>query len=277
MNAGAASLAAVFERDGFVFPIDAMTGAEASAYRAELEAAEPRFSNDPRLSYVLHGYCHHVLPFVDEMMRRPSILDPVSAVLGNDLLVWGCTLFIKEPRTPDYVTWHQDLTYWGLDSTEEVTAWVALSPATRESGCMRFVAGSHLRKIVEHRDTFSAKNMLSRGQEIAVEVDESEAVDVLLGPGQMSLHHGRTFHASHANRSNDRRIGMAFRYIAPSMQQTGGRRTVAVLVQGEDRYGHFELAPPPSGTLAPADMALLERAEALQHAILYEGAARDGR
>ena len=142
---------------------------------------------------------------------------------------------------------------------------------------MRFVAGSHLRKIVEHRDTFSAKNMLSRGQEIAVEVDESEAVDVLLGPGQMSLHHGRTFHASHANRSNDRRIGMAIRYIAPSMQQTGGRRTVAVLVQGEDRYGHFELAPPPSGTLAPADMALLERAAALQHAILYEGAARDGR
>ncbi len=119
--------------------------------------------------------------------------------------------------------------------------------------------------------------MLSRGQEIAVEVDDTEAVDVLLEPRQMSLHHGRTFHASHANRSNDRRIGLAIRYIAPSMQQTGGRRTVAVLVQGEDRCGHFELAPPPTGILAPADMALLEGAEALQHAILYEGAAHDGR
>jgi hypothetical protein len=277
MNAGAASLAAAFVRDGFVFPIDAMSTAEASANRAELEAVEPRFPQDPRLSYVLQGYCHHVLPFVDEIMRRPAILGPVAAILGDDLLVWGCSLFIKEALTPDYVTWHQDLTYWGLDSIEEVTAWVALSPATRESGCMRFVPGSHLREIVEHRDTFAAGNMLSRGQQIAVEVDESEAVDVTLRPGQVSLHHGRTFHGSHANRSNDRRIGLAIRYIAPSMKQTGDRRTVAVLVRGEDRYGHFELAPPPSGTLAPADMALLERAEALQHAILYEGAARDGR
>ncbi len=139
---------------------------------------------------------------------------------------------------------------------DAVTAWVALSPATRESGCMRFVAGSHLREIVEHRDTFSAKNMLSRGQEIAVAVDDSEAVDVLLEPGQMSLHHGRTFHASHANRSSDRRIGLAIRYIAPSMKQTGERRTVAVLVRGEDRYGHFELAPPPSGIHAPSGLGV---------------------
>ena len=82
---------------------------------------------------------------------------------------------IKEAEDRRQVGWHQDLTYWGLDDAAEVTAWVALSPSTQEAGAMRYIPGTHRRAIVEHVDTFSADNLLSRGQEIAVEVDESEA------------------------------------------------------------------------------------------------------
>ena len=128
---------------------------------------------------------HLLFPFVDEIMRRPSVLAPVAEILGPDLLIWSATLFIKEAGSPDHITWHQDLTYWGLDSTQEVTAWIALSPATVESGAMRFIPGSHGQAIVPHRDTFSDTNLLTRGQKIAVEVDEAEAVDVVLAPGQM--------------------------------------------------------------------------------------------
>ena len=70
------------------------------------------------------------MPFIDEITRLPTVLDPVRAILGPDVMVWDANLFIKEARSNGYVSWHQDLTYWYLDDVDEVTAWVALSPAT---------------------------------------------------------------------------------------------------------------------------------------------------
>jgi non-haem Fe2+, alpha-ketoglutarate-dependent halogenase len=153
---------------------------------------------------------------------------------------------------------------------------VALSEASVQSGCMRFVPGSHRSEDLEHCDTFSEQNLLSRGQELALEVDESSAVDIELRAGQMSLHHGRTFHASHPNQSDDRRIGVAIRYIPTSMAQVGGVRTAATLVSGEDRYAHFTLSPPPSGFLNAADLARVKEAEALKESILFRTATQTG-
>ena len=130
---------------------------------------------------------------------------------GPNLLVFETVFFIKEAHTPHFVSWHQDLTYWGLDELSKVTAWVALIPATAQSGCMQFVPGSHHKPIGEHHDTFEEINMLSRGQILSKEVREEETIDIVLHPGKMSLHHGRMFHASPANRSADRRIGLAIR------------------------------------------------------------------
>lgn len=267
-------IAEAFHRDGYVFPIDVMTAEEAAECRRELERAEAQLKDQPDLLSAVRGKANMVLPVMDALTRRESILAPVREILGPDLLIWGASLFIKEPNTKHYVSWHQDLTYWGLDDAEEITAWVALSPATVESGCMRFVPGSHLQPILPHRDTFTPDNLLTRGQEMAVEVDEDSTVDVVLHTGQMSMHHGRMFHASHFNRSNDRRIGFAIRYITPRMRQTTGVKTVATLVSGRDDYGHFELAGPPKGVLHPDDIALMQKAYELQKDILYAGAER---
>ncbi|MCA8927575.1 MAG: phytanoyl-CoA dioxygenase family protein [Alphaproteobacteria bacterium] len=257
-----------FARDGFVTPLTAMTPAAAAGYRGQLEAAEARFAAEPALRKCLRRYPNLVLPFVDEITRLPAITDTVAAILGEDLLVLDPPFFIKEAQTPHYVSWHQDLHYWGLAADDEVTAWVALSPATVESGCMRFVPGSH-RQVVDHVDTHAEGNLLTRGQELAVEVDESEARDVVLQPGQFSLHHGRVFHASHANRSDDRRIGLAIRYIPAGMRQIAGADMAAMLVRGQDRFHHFRECRPPSGVFLAEDLAHWRDIQGARDKVMY--------
>lgn len=272
MSAQRESLAESYARDGFVFPIDVVDAAEARAIRTDLEAGEAEFADDPDRRSILRSYPARLLPSFDRLIRGPRLIAAVSQLLGPDLMVWSSGLFIKEAETASFVTWHQDLTYWGLDEVDEVTAWVALSPATEQSGCMRFLPGSHTRRIVPHVDSFAEDNLLSRGQEVAVAVDEARAVDVVLQPGQASLHHGHLFHASGPNRSNDRRIGAAIRYITPSMRQKSGDRALVTLVSGSDRHGHFTVAGPPAGRLAAKDFALCRQDMEIKNRVLFEGA-----
>ena len=270
-------IADIFGTQGFVFPIDVMTKTEASGYRRALEDFEHRFETGAAQLQCLRSYPHLLLPFVDEIIRRPAVTDAVAEILGDDLLVLDSSFFIKEPQTTHYVSWHQDVHYWGLESDEEVTAWIALSPATSDSGCMRFVPGSH-KRIVEHRDTYGGDNLLSRGQEIAVEVDEDDAIEVILEPGQMSLHHGRLFHASHANSSNDRRIGLAVRYIPTTMKQAPGARMSAMLVRGGDSHGHFASCSRPTGALSEADFAYWSKIkDARKDVVLDDSAPTSGK
>jgi non-heme Fe2+,alpha-ketoglutarate-dependent halogenase len=264
----ATSIPARFERDGFVLPLAGMSTAQAAAYRHDLETAEARFSEQPDLRKCLRRYSNLVLPFVDEITRLPAITDAVAEILGPDLLVLDTPFFIKEPRTKHYVSWHQDLHYWGLVGEEEVTAWVALTPANVANGCMRFVAGSH-NQIVEHVDTHAEENLLTRGQEVAVEVDDSNATDDVLAAGEFSLHHGRVFHASHANASDDRRIGLAIRYIPTRMRQIDGGNMAAMLVRGEDRFGHFRACRRPSGVFQPADLEHWRDMQGARDKVMY--------
>lgn len=271
-----ARLKASYAAKGYHFPLAVMTSEEADELRAAYEALEARAAEEPAVASAIKTYVQMVLPFIDRMIRLPAILDPVEALLGPDLLVYSAEFFIKEPETEAYVSWHQDLHYWGLAQDDEVTAWVALSPATVESGCMRYLPGSH-RQHYDHSDSFAEDNMLTRGQEVALGAEESKAVDVLLNPGQMSLHHGRTLHASRPNRSKDRRMGLVIRYIATSMRQAGGERPVASLVRGEDRYGHFKLVAPPRGLLDPLDIEHQQAANAVSEQIVFRGSTRGPR
>ncbi|NQW12355.1 MAG: phytanoyl-CoA dioxygenase family protein [Alphaproteobacteria bacterium] len=277
MNAPSSTVVDAYRRDGFVFPVDVLTEGEARALRADLEDAEARYKDDPATLGLVRGYPDRLLPSFDALTRHPALLAMARALLGPDLLVWSGALFLKEANTPSYVSWHQDLTYWALDNANEVTAWVALSPATVASGCMRFVPGSHTRQIVPHSDTFAADNLLTRGQEIAVDVAESDAVPIELNTGQASFHHGHLFHSSGPNTTDDRRIGAAIRYITPDMKQKTGEKTLVAHVSGEDRYGHFTIAPLLSGRLREAEFDLVRADVALKSRLLYQGAEGKGR
>jgi hypothetical protein len=266
-----ADIAGAYGRDGFVFPLDIMSAAEAQALRDDLEAAEAELAGDPERLALLRSYPDRLLPSFDRMIRHPRIVDAVSSILGPDLMVWSAAMFTKEANSKNIVSWHQDLTYWGLDDAQEVTAWLALSPATRASGCMQFVAGSHKQRAVPHVDTFAPDNLLTRGQEIAVEVDAKDAVYVELLPGQASLHHGHLFHASDPNTTDDRRIASAIRYIRPSMRQQSGDKTLVAQIAGEDGHGNFAVAGAPEGRLAEEDFELCRRDSEIKRRVLYEG------
>ncbi len=210
---------AQYRRDGFYFPLRVLSPEEAAEYRARLEAIE-RERGGP-LGGELRHKGHLLFTWLDRLIRHPRILDAVEDLLGPNLLCWSSSFFIKEARDHAFVSWHQDSTYWGLSEPDVVTAWVALSESSIESGAMRMIPGTHTEQVA-HRDTFAPENLLSRGQEIMVEVDEARAVDVLLHPGEMSLHHVRMFHGSPPNRSADRRIGYAIRYIPTHVRQVAG-------------------------------------------------------
>jgi ectoine hydroxylase-related dioxygenase (phytanoyl-CoA dioxygenase family) len=209
-------------------------------------------------------------------VRHPRILDAVEDLLGPDLLVWSSQFFAKKGGDPGYVSWHQDATYWGLSSPDVVTAWVAFTPSTVESGCMRVVPGTHHAQV-PHKDTFVEANLLSRGQEIEVEVDENDAVDVILAPGEMSLHHVLICHGSEPNRASHPRVGFAIRYIAASVYQTSGVRESATLVRGEDRNDHFDHELPPEADLHPDAVKRHAAIVENQLKVLYAGAARPGK
>ncbi len=248
--------------EGCLFPLTLMSETEALAHRRRLEAAE---AERGKMHYLVKP--HLVFTSADEIARNEALLDAVEGILGPDILLWDAGYIIKEPHSEGRVTWHQDLTYWGLSSDEQVTAWVALSPVTRDNGCMRYIPGSHRAGKQRHRDTHADDNILHRGQELVEPVEESAAVDIVLQPGQASLHHGWVMHASAPNTSDERRIGLSIQYISPSVRQTVTDRESATLVRGEDRYGHFRAEPRCTRDFDPACLAFQQEIEALKHQV----------
>jgi ectoine hydroxylase-related dioxygenase (phytanoyl-CoA dioxygenase family) len=191
-------------------------------------------------------------------------------VLGPELLCWTTNFFIKEAANPAFVSWHQDSTYWGLSAPEVATAWVALTPSTEANGAMAVIPGSHKSDQIPHRDTFDRHNLLTRGQEVVVAVDETQAVPLILKPGEMSLHHVRLVHGSPPNPSKGRRIGFAIRYIPTHIRQLEGEDS-ATLVRGADRFHHFAPEPRPDSEMAPEMLALHKRIAERSARILYRG------
>ncbi len=261
--------------DGYLFPIQAIPPEKARAWRSELEAIEHDWL-DAGLPLPLNTYkrvnAHLVMGLPDRVAADPRILDAVQGLIGPDIMVYGAEFFIKEPRTKAKVTMHQDLTYWGLGATSKmVTAWLALSPATPASGCMDFVQGSHLNPILPHEDTFAEDNLLSRGQEVKVNVAPEDRVPIELMPGQISLHHGLTIHGSGPNTTDDRRIGAVVRYVTPEIAQLVGDKDYAMLARGADRVGNFINFAPPTANFTPASLALYEEIRSAQAKFLMKG------
>jgi non-haem Fe2+, alpha-ketoglutarate-dependent halogenase len=259
---------AAYEREGYLAPVPVMSNTEAHTLRGKLEAIEAGTGGPLRGD--LRHKAHLLFPFLADLIRHPAILDTVEDLLGPDILCWNTNFFIKEAETPSFVSWHQDSTYWSLSSPDVCTAWVALTPSNLDNGAMVVISKSHTKDQIPHRDTFDRHNLLTRGQEIAVEVDEREAVPLVLQPGQMSLHHVRLVHGSPPNPSSDRRIGFAIRYIPTSIYQLEGTDS-ATLVRGADRFHHFELEPRPERDMQDDMLALHRRLTERAAQILYKG------
>ena len=256
-------------RDGCLYPVRVMSAEAAAELRARLEAFE-KSTGGPMKGDIRHK-SHLLFSWLGDLVRQERIVDAIEDLYGPNLFCWTTNFFIKEANNPAFVSWHQDSTYWGLDRPDVVTAWVAFTPANASNGAMTYIPGSHTRDQIPHRDTFAKNNLLTRGQEVAVEVDESQSRTVELEPGEMSLHHVRLVHGSPPNPSNDRRIGLAIRYIPTYVRQVVRGDDSATLVRGVDRFHHFEHEPAPPRDLDPEFVALHKRITDRNAKILYAG------
>jgi non-heme Fe2+,alpha-ketoglutarate-dependent halogenase len=276
-----AAQVAGYERNGFLSPLAALTREEAEVYRGKLEAFEaavggPLTSDgtDPRY----RSRTHVLLAWVHELARRPAILDAVEDLIGPDILVYTSTWFIKEPESTAIAAWHQDATYFGLRPYVHVTAWLALTDATAENGCMEFLPGSYARGQLPHQAGVVAASVNRAGQAITLPVDDAPAMHAPLRAGEFSLHHTLCMHRSQPNHSAGRRIGLAISYIPTSARHVGVKHKMpAMLVRGVDTYGHFQLEPAPVADFDDAARAAYERSYEGYRASYAEQVALEGR
>ena len=258
---------------GLIFPQRVMTTDDAENYLAQLESYESNTGGPVNGKWRYKS--HLVFPWFNQLMRHPAILDLVRSLLGNDLMVWTTHIYPKEPGDGRFISWHQDSAHWGLDSNQVLSVWVALTDATRENGCMRMLPGSHHNGQVEHQDTRDPNNILTRGQTIFDGIDEDQSVWIELKAGEVSVHHVDMFHASTPNHSNQRRVGVAIRYITPSARQTRIDEDYATLVSGEDRFGHFKEEIAPITTMSAEATAFHEHVADLQGQIYLSNTDRN--
>jgi non-heme Fe2+,alpha-ketoglutarate-dependent halogenase len=260
-----------FERDGYLSPVAILEAEEVAIYRSRLEAYEKQLGQP--VQGPLRTKPHLLFKWVDDLMRHSTILDCIEDLIGPDILCWNSWFWIKEANTSSYVSWHQDSQYWGLDTDKLVTAWLALSPASEQSGCMQVMPGSHRAEPMPHEDLYHDDNLLTRGQEI-VDIDESSAVSMPLQTGEISFHNIGIAHASSPNNTADRRIGLSFHYMPTNTRQLNSDWDCASLVRGEDRYGYFEQAPIPQHDFDPVTLAFHQKATTAMRDLLFKGAEK---
>lgn len=265
-----------FDHDGYISPIPVLSVAEANDLRHQLEAVEA--TQDGALYPAQRSKSFLLFKWLNDLVGDPRVLDPVAQLIGPDILLWNTIFWIKEAGAGNFVSWHQDTKYWGLSSDQVVTAWIALSPASVEAGCMRVMPGTHRGEVLSHEDLYHADNMLTRGQEISIDLDEAKAVFMPLEAGEMSIHNYRLAHASGPNESDDRRIGVSMHFMPPDTQQIIGNWDCAMLVRGSDQYGHFEPTPIPACDFDPPAVAFHKKAAKAISDVLYADAAvNDGK
>lgn len=265
-------------RDGLIRPIRVFSASEAAEIREQIEGLEYRCKVEglvPDINQYFRVNGQVVIPFLADTARNGTILDAVEGIIGPNIMIWSCELFMKDSGTMTIVSWHQDLTYWGMGGSDlQATAWIAITDATQESGCMRYVPGSHFQNLVAHIDTYADENLLSRGQEVAIEVDEADARLDELKAGEMSIHHGRLFHASGPNYSSDRRIGLVIRYISPNLVRSVPGRDYAMLARGMNKQGNWITIAPPSTLFGRSETLLYDRIIKDQSVVQTKGADR---
>ena len=248
---------ASFRHDGFLFPIPALAQEEiatclAGLHRLEADLGSPVAEAD--VKWRSHAYAHS--PWFNDLIRHPRILDAIEDVIGPDILVWTSTFFIKEPNSPTFAAWHQDGTYFGLEPQEQVCAWVALTDATAEAGCMEMLSSGGAPRQLHHAALGLAHSINRAGQTITEPFDDTSPVAMALPAGSFSLHHELAVHRSAPNRAAHRRVGIGLNYLPTHVRVNSPVRLKAMLVRGEDRYGHFDLIDPPAAERDAAALAV---------------------
>ena len=263
-----------YNEKGYISPIDVFSTKEAKEIRDEIESIEKKWPNF--LEGLGRNYVHIISPIFNKACLNKRMLDAVESIIGKNILICGTTLFIKNANEKGFVSFHQDAKYIGLEPHNWVTAWVAITDANENNGCMRMWPGSHKNNLKHHNQKFDANNLLTRGQTIEnVPIKETEPV--ILKAGQMSLHHPTIVHGSGINKSNDRRIGFVVQsYIGDNVNQVLGKMFVQ-LARGKDRYKYHQYSNIPEEFMNIKDIECRDIANEELSKIFYSGSKKIGK
>jgi len=265
-----------YNKKGYVSPIQALTKNQAQEVKEEIEFIENKWPNE--LKNLGRNYPHLISPILDNVVRNSNILDAVESIIGKNILACGTTLFIKEPDERGFVSFHQDAKYIGLEPHNWVTAWVAITDANENNGCMKMWPGTHKQELKYHKEKFdyNSGNLLTRGQTVEnVPLEKTESV--ILNEGQMSLHHPRIVHGSGINKSKKRRIGFVIQsYIGTNVKQVLGKMYVQ-LVRGKDNFNYHQKTNKPIKTMEKKAVKIRKKAMEELSKIFYNETTQKGK
>lgn len=246
-----------YNTNGFIHPVPVISAIKADYYAKKLLSFQNNTLKYP--SGVKARKLHLILSWMADLISEKAILNAVEDLIGPNILCWSSTIFIKDSGSPGFVSWHQDGNYWGLSNDELTTAWLALTPSTILNGCMKMIPGSHKWPKIEHEQTSDKDNLLSKGQIIKKEIDDSKSINICINSGEVSLHSINVAHSSGPNNSKSIRIGIAIRYINPKVRQLNNFTDSATLVRGTDPYNNFEHEPIPKYDYEPISMSFYNK------------------
>ena len=263
-----------YKEEGYVSPIDVLSKEEAKEVREEIEIIEKKWPNE--LEGLGRNYIHFISPVFDKVCNNTKILDAVESIIGKNILICGTTLFVKNPNEKGFVSFHQDAKYIGLEPHNWVTAWVAITDANEENGCMRMWSGSHKNDLQYHNQKFDENNLLTRGQTVE-NVPVKETKPVILKAGQASLHHPKVVHGSGLNKSNDRRIGFVIQsYIGTNVEQVLGKMYVQQ-ARGDDKFKYHEHVVKARELMSNEGIKIKKKANEELSKIFYSGSQKIGK
>ena len=259
--------------EGFVSPIDIFSKGRANKIRKEIELIEEKIPGELNKSGRYNA--HLISPLLDEVTHDSKILDAVQSVIGENILICGTTLFIKNPAEKGFVSFHQDAKYIGLKPYNWVTAWIAITDSNEHNGCMKMWPGSHKDNLKDHDQMFNEGNLLTRGQTVN-SVPINKTTPLILKAGQMSMHHPTVVHGSDLNKSNDRRIGFVIQsYIGTDVKQVLGENSVQ-LARGIDEFNYHKKIDRPKSLMNKNDLKVKKQENNNLQKIFYAGSQQKG-
>lgn len=233
-----------YNRDGYLKGFRIFEPAEIASYRAFFDALLERVLASGGTSYSI-STAHLKYGRVYDLLTHPRIVAYVRDLLGENVVGWGSHFFCKMPHDGKVVHWHQDASYWPLDTARTVTVWLAIDDADVENACMKFIPGSHHYGHLTYRLTEDTEDAVLN-QEVENAEKMGEPVYAELKAGQISMHSDLLLHASEANQSDRRRCGLTLRYCAADVRAGLDWNQKGVIVSGEDPSGHWANPPRPT-------------------------------
>ena len=243
-----------FKKNGFLFPFDVYPKTEAAKLWQKFDALEKELGEEPQARFRIKA--HLPFPWLCNVVSNQRLLDAVEDLIGPNILCWGASFFTKKAHDPRFISWHTDSFVYGFKPAETLTAWLGFNDSSVESGCLKYIPGSHknvsIHEIKPHPD-----NLANLGQNV-LDVPEEEAVYAELKAGEVVFHHESVVHSSEPNRADHPRVGFSIHYVAPHVRETRFEGATALLVRGKDEYGFWNEDPLPTKDLDPICIQAME-------------------